>query len=125
MEVQLSRPGPARDRLAAILDPLDDRPELLDLLRVHLSNNLNRQLTAEVFAIHPNTVDHRLERISRLTGRNPSSADDAFALRSALIARTATTPDRGPESPEPPTESARLTGNRQAGPPEDTGTHAR
>ncbi|WP_157978849.1 MULTISPECIES: PucR family transcriptional regulator [Nocardia] len=88
LETQIARPGPGRDALAAILDPLDTHPELLELLRIHLRNNFDRQRTAEHFGIHCNTVDHRLHRIERLTGWNPASSEGGWRLGSALTART-------------------------------------
>lgn len=87
LEVQLARPGHARDRLASILDPLDDNPELLSLLRFHYDNDLDRQRTAQQFHIHTNTVDNRLKSIARLTGWDPVSGQGAWILQSALIAR--------------------------------------
>ncbi|UGT64234.1 PucR family transcriptional regulator [Nocardia asteroides] len=89
LEFQLTRPGPARDCLAAILNPLDEHPELLATLRTHLENDFNRQLTARQLHIHANTVDHRLKRIAQFTGLDPTCGADIWKLRSALVARSA------------------------------------
>ncbi|MFC8044305.1 PucR family transcriptional regulator [Nocardia sp. NPDC057353] len=89
LEFQLTRPGPARDCLAAILNPLDEHPELLTTLRTHLENDFNRQLTARQLRIHANTVDHRLKRIAQFTGLDPTCGADIWKLRSALVARSA------------------------------------
>ncbi|AYF76958.1 PucR family transcriptional regulator [Nocardia yunnanensis] len=88
LEYQLTRPGPGRETLGALLDPLDAHPELLHTLQCHISNNLNRQRTARIMHIHTNTVDYRLKRIGQLTGLDPTLTADLWQLRSALIART-------------------------------------
>ncbi|QLY34369.1 helix-turn-helix domain-containing protein [Nocardia huaxiensis] len=90
LEYQLTRPGPGRESLGALLDPLDAHPELLETLRVHIGNNLNRQRTARILHIHTNTVDYRLKRIGQLTGFDPTVTSGLWQLRSALIARTFT-----------------------------------
>ncbi len=88
LEYQLTRPGPARETLGSLLDPLDAHPELLKTLHSHISNNLNRQRTARVLHIHTNTVDHRLRRIRQLTGLDPTATLGLWQLRSAFIARS-------------------------------------
>jgi hypothetical protein len=88
LEYQLTRPGPAREHLGAALDPLEDTPELLETLRVHISNNLNRQLTARVLHVHANTIDYRFKRIGQLTGFDPGQVKGLWYLRSALVARS-------------------------------------
>ncbi|MEU2032420.1 PucR family transcriptional regulator [Nocardia amamiensis] len=88
LEYQLTRPGPGRETLGSLLDPLDAYPELLETLRLHISNNLNRQRTARLLHIHTNTVDYRLRRIGQLTGLDPAVTSGLWRLRSALIART-------------------------------------
>ncbi|WP_433527268.1 PucR family transcriptional regulator [Nocardia pseudovaccinii] len=88
LEYQLTRPGPARDYLGSLLDPLDEHPELLETLRVHITHNLNRQRTARLLHVHTNTVDYRLKRIGQLTRFDPTQASGLWYLRSALIART-------------------------------------
>ncbi|WP_107657379.1 PucR family transcriptional regulator [Nocardia suismassiliense] len=88
LEYQLTRPGPGRERLASLLDPLDEHPELLETLRSHISNNLNRTRTARLLHIHINTVDYRLRRIGRIIGIDPLTTSGLWQLRSALIARS-------------------------------------
>ncbi|WP_159839938.1 PucR family transcriptional regulator [Nocardia sp. CY41] len=97
LEYQLTRPGPGRDRLAALLDPLDGHPELFDTLREHIRNDFNRRRTSRAMYLHPNTVDHRLKRIGRLTGLDTAAPHALYRLRAALIARTYTRPE--PEAP--------------------------
>ncbi|MDE1670942.1 PucR family transcriptional regulator [Nocardia gipuzkoensis] len=99
LEYQLTRPGPGRDRLAALLDPLEEHPELFETLREHVRNDFNRRRTSRTMYLHPNTVDHRLKRIGRLTGLDTALPQVLYRLRAALIARTYTEPN----SPPPPT----------------------
>lgn len=88
LEYQLTRPGPGRDHLGSLLDTLEEHPELLETLQVHISNNLNRQRTARLLHVHTNTVDYRLKKIGQLTGFDPTQASGLWYLRSALVART-------------------------------------
>ncbi|WP_174189768.1 PucR family transcriptional regulator, partial [Nocardia barduliensis] len=81
-------PGPAREHLGSLLDPLDEHPELLETLQVHIAHNLNRGRTARLLHVHTNTVDYRLKRIAQLTGFDPTMASGLWHLRSALVART-------------------------------------
>ncbi|UGT44737.1 helix-turn-helix domain-containing protein [Nocardia yamanashiensis] len=88
MEYQLTRPGPGREYLGSLLDPLDEYPELLETLRRHIGHDLNRRRTARALSVHINTVDYRLKRIGQLTGFDPSQPSGLWYLRSALVART-------------------------------------
>lgn len=88
LEYQLTRPGPGREHLVSLLDPLDHNPELLETLRRHIATELNRKRTAAQLHVHANTVDYRLERIAQLTGLDPRQPSDLWHLRSALVART-------------------------------------
>ncbi|MFF2549589.1 PucR family transcriptional regulator [Nocardia sp. NPDC058058] len=88
MEYQLTRPGPGREYLGALLDPLEVYPELLETLRRHLGNDLNRRRTARGLGVHANTIDYRLKRIGQLTGFDPAQSAGLWYLRSALVART-------------------------------------
>ncbi|GAB2567433.1 helix-turn-helix domain-containing protein [Kribbella endophytica] len=86
LEYQLSRPSPARDRLAVLLQPLSDRADLLATLRCYLTNSRNRRQTAADLHVHPNTVDYRLRQVGRLTGLDPAQADHLPRLVAALAA---------------------------------------
>ncbi|MER6989071.1 helix-turn-helix domain-containing protein [Saccharopolyspora hirsuta] len=88
LDYQLTRPGPARDVLAGKLSAIEDEPDLLETLRTHLGNGLNRRRTARRLHVHPNTVDYRMRKVAELTGLNPADPTDATHLRAALIART-------------------------------------
>ncbi|MFD4401595.1 PucR family transcriptional regulator [Nocardia sp. NPDC058499] len=88
LEFQITRPGPAREHLSAILDPLDEHPELLETLRQHIANNFNRQRTARLMHMHTNTLDYRLKRVRLLTGYDPAIPNGLWYLTSALVARS-------------------------------------
>lgn len=109
MEYQLTRPGPGREYLGALLDPLDEHPELLETLRRHLGNDRNRKRTARILGVHANTVDYRLKRIDQLTGFDPAQASGQWYLRSALVARSYDRPavEAGDPSPSAPTARRR------------------
>ncbi|MFD3510130.1 PucR family transcriptional regulator [Nocardia sp. NPDC058666] len=85
LEYQLSRPGPAREYLRTLLAPLHDHPELLETLRCHIANDLNRRKTARMLHLHTNTVDYRIRRIADLTGLDAKQCPDLWYLRSALV----------------------------------------
>lgn len=87
LEFQLTRPGPARDRLAARLDPLVGHPHLLGTLQIYVSLEHDRRRASRTLRIHPNTLDYRLRRVADLTGLNPSRPAHARVLAAALIAR--------------------------------------
>ncbi|MGX1804284.1 PucR family transcriptional regulator [Nocardia sp. NPDC055321] len=107
MEYQLTRPGPGREYLGALLDPLDEHPELLDTLRRHIANDLNRKRTARVLGVHANTVDYRLKRIGQLTGFDPAQSSGLWYLRSALVARSYDRPGSAVGDPLPSAPASR------------------
>ncbi|MFE6614223.1 PucR family transcriptional regulator [Amycolatopsis sp. NPDC057786] len=88
LEYQLSRPGPALDRLASRLAPLDGNEELLLTLETFLRRGGRRQ-TAAALHVHPNTVDYRLRRIADLTGLDPTRLEHVALVSAALAARAA------------------------------------
>ncbi|MBF6538146.1 helix-turn-helix domain-containing protein [Nocardia farcinica] len=88
LEYQITRPGPGLDYLGTVLDPLDEQPKLLETLRCHIGNGLNRQRTARMLNLHTNGLDYRLRRIGRLTGYDPGDARGICYLRAALVARS-------------------------------------
>ncbi|MEY9876834.1 hypothetical protein ABH931_006346 [Streptacidiphilus sp. MAP12-33] len=85
LEFHLSRAGEASAPLAALLDPLADRPELLATLRSYLAHQQDRRATARELGLHPNTVDNRLTRAGELVGI------DVTAPRGYALALTALT----------------------------------
>ncbi|MFE4499892.1 PucR family transcriptional regulator [Rhodococcus sp. NPDC056743] len=88
LEYQLTRSGPGRDSLIDLLRPLDNNPELLQTLSVHLANDQHRQRTASALGLHTNTVDNRIKRIAQLTGLDPTLPSELLKLRAAMIALT-------------------------------------
>ncbi|TQM31907.1 PucR family transcriptional regulator [Nocardia bhagyanarayanae] len=88
LEYQLTRPGPARDFLGSLLDPLEEYPEFFETLQMYIATNLNRQRTARLLHVHTNTVDYRLKRIGQLIDFDPTQASGLWYLRSAMVARS-------------------------------------
>ncbi|WP_410789355.1 PucR family transcriptional regulator [Kribbella sp. C-35] len=86
LEYQLSRPGPARERLAGMLEPVAGRAELMATLRCYLGNARNRRQTAADLHVHANTVDYRLRQVGRLTGLDPVRDDQLPRIVAALVA---------------------------------------
>ncbi|MCX4098384.1 PucR family transcriptional regulator [Nocardia sp. alder85J] len=85
-EYQITRPGPARDRLAAILDPLDTHPGLLTVVAHHIRTGGVQIRTAQLLGIHPMTLANRLRQIRELTGLDPTEHSARWQLHAALIA---------------------------------------
>jgi hypothetical protein len=98
LEYQLTRPGPARDRLASAVAPLATRPELRETLEAYLEHGLDRQRTARSLHLHPNTVDYRIRKIGVLTGLDATRAGDVVRVRAALAAWRATRATRATAS---------------------------
>lgn len=101
LEHQLSLPGPARRRLADLLRPLVQHPDLLPTARAWLHNERARRETAEELHVHPNTLDKRLERITQLTGIQVATTRGVALLRAGLIALDveAAAPTQDPAAP--------------------------
>lgn len=85
LEIQLTRPGPARAALLEALAPLDGHGDLLETLRVHVDERGRRTESAARLHVHPNTLDYRLRRIRELTGVDPADRDGGQLLRAALF----------------------------------------
>lgn len=82
-----SRPGESSAGLAALLDPVYERPELLATLRAYLAERQDRRRTARVLGLHPNTVDNRLARIGELIGTEVTSPQGFALLLTAQTVR--------------------------------------
>ncbi|MEU9860214.1 helix-turn-helix domain-containing protein [Streptomyces sp. NPDC047971] len=115
LEYQLSRPSPARDGLAALLDPLKTRPELLATLRTFLACGLDRRRAAALLQVHPNTVDYRLRKATDLTGLDAARGADLVTLHAALAAHDATRHDEPRVGPHTRSERPADAGTRTAG----------
>ncbi len=93
LEFHLSRRDESSGLIAALLDPIDERPDLLETLRAYLKHQQDRRTTARRLGLHPNTVDNRLARIADLTGLDLASPRGTALALAALLLR-----DRPPES---------------------------
>ncbi len=87
LEYHLSRADESSGALAALFDPIRDRPELLDTLRVYLAQQQDRRGTAALLGLHPNTVDNRLARIGELTGTDVTTPRGFAVALTALTLR--------------------------------------
>ncbi|MDL4774471.1 MULTISPECIES: PucR family transcriptional regulator [Thermomonosporaceae] len=87
LEYQLARPGPGLAVLAAKLDRLAERPELMDTLRAFVRHGHNRSRTAKDLHVHRNTLDYRLRKVAALTGLDPGVPGGARLLDAAVIAQ--------------------------------------
>lgn len=87
LEYHLSRHDEASTALAALLDPLVARPDLLHTARVFLDEQHDRRRTARRLGLHPNTVDNRLARVAELTGLDTSTPRGITLLVTALALR--------------------------------------
>ncbi|MGY0498347.1 PucR family transcriptional regulator [Nocardia sp. FBN12] len=85
---QLSRPGPAAEQLRESLAPIRSQPELLHTLQTYFDCDLDRQRTARTLAVHPNTVNNRLNRVAEISPHNPFTVNGITALHAALTAYT-------------------------------------
>ncbi|MQY05872.1 PucR family transcriptional regulator [Actinomadura macrotermitis] len=86
LEYQLARPGHGLDRLAARLEPVADRPDLVETLRAFVRHGHNRRLAADDLHVHRNTLDYRLRGIAQRTGLDPADPRQAQLLAAALNA---------------------------------------
>ncbi|WP_344659715.1 helix-turn-helix domain-containing protein [Catenulispora subtropica] len=87
LDYQLSRPSPALPALAARLEALAPKPELLVTLETYLGLGRDRRAAAAALHVHPNTIDYRLRRVSELTGLSAHRAEDLGELHASLVAR--------------------------------------
>ncbi len=87
LEFHLSRRDESSDLIAALLDPIGGRPDLVETLRTHLEQQQDRRATARRLGLHPNTVDNRLARIAELTGLDLTSPRGTALALAALLLR--------------------------------------
>ncbi|MFF4173034.1 helix-turn-helix domain-containing protein [Streptomyces sp. NPDC001744] len=87
LEYHLSRHDESSDRIAALLNPLNGRPDLVETLRAHLEHRHDRRSTARHLGLHPNTVDNRLARINELAGLDSASLHGSALALAALLPR--------------------------------------
>ncbi|GGO90595.1 transcriptional regulator [Nocardioides phosphati] len=91
---QLTRPSAATSRLAELLAPLAEQPDLLATLDALAAERLNRRRTAKALNVHVNTVNYRLNRVRDLTGLDLVDPVDTQTLLAALAARRAAQAER-------------------------------
>lgn len=70
----VARVPEVRRRAQAARDRLADGPDLLQTLSAWFAHDFDRRDTAAALHVHPNTLDHRLRRISERLGHDLSSA---------------------------------------------------
>lgn len=87
LEHAVSQPAGTAERLTALLDPLNAKPELVETLQRWFAADFDRRSAARALFVHPNTLDYRLRRVGELTGLDPSTARGMQLLGAALIAR--------------------------------------
>ncbi len=87
LEFHLSRRDESSGLIAALLDPIDGRPDLVETLRTYLKYQQDRRGTAKRLGLHPNTVDNRLARIADLTGLDLASPRGTALALAALLLR--------------------------------------
>ncbi|MFI6230599.1 PucR family transcriptional regulator [Micromonospora echinospora] len=87
LEAVLCRSPELAARLAGRLRPVAMRnPYLLETLAAFLDSDCERRELARQMFIHPNTLNHRLRRVSELTGLSLTSAGDLCLLKASLMA---------------------------------------
>ncbi|GGG17386.1 hypothetical protein GCM10007304_34450 [Rhodococcoides trifolii] len=85
LEYQMSRPGPGREVIGTVLDPLRDRPVLLETITAYMKSQQSRRSTSRKLYIHNNTLDSRLKKISELLGFDISSVAGQRRLEAAIF----------------------------------------
>lgn len=73
--------------LAPLMDKSGDRQGLIETLQAYIEENGDITHTIKKLNIHRNTLNYRLDRIGKLTGKNPRSLLDLFELLCGLIWR--------------------------------------
>ncbi|ASA23330.1 CdaR family transcriptional regulator [Paenibacillus donghaensis] len=81
---KLHRNDTKADRLAHLLEKND---ELIQTLQVYLNCNLNANETAGRLMIHRNTLNYRLNKITKVTGKDPKNILELVELIFMLINR--------------------------------------
>jgi hypothetical protein len=89
LEYHLSRRDESSERIAALLDPIAGRSDLVETLRTYLGSRQERRSTARQLGLHPNTVDNRLARITELTGLDLAAPHGTALALAALLLRDA------------------------------------
>jgi purine catabolism regulator len=96
-------------------DPADTADTLTETLRVWLETNGSWAETAALLGVHRHTVQSRVQRIGRLTGRRMDSAEDRVDLWLALRARETASAAGEPGAAGPETDGTGHRRRREAG----------
>ena len=67
------------------LDNTGGKLELIKTIQVYIEENGDISNIAKKLNIHRNTLSYRLEKIEKLTGKNPKKILDLFELLCGLI----------------------------------------
>ena len=95
----IARQPDIKQRLAALLAPLDAGQDLHRTLEALFACNLDRERTASKLCIHRRTLRYRMDRIRDLSGIDPDSTHGIQLLRAALTATRL--PTLNPQNPLP------------------------
>ncbi len=79
--------------LNSLLERLAAEPELLTTLQTYFDQHQRRKIAADILGIHPNTLNHRLERIETLLGARLDDAGWVAKLHVAVKLRQGSTSD--------------------------------
>nr|WP_230954589.1 helix-turn-helix domain-containing protein [Burkholderia cepacia] len=79
----------ALNYLLSLIEELAGEPEIIATLETFFANRQRRKVTAAALDIHPNTLDHRLERVENITGAKLDDAAWIARLEIALKLRGA------------------------------------
>ena len=79
--------------LNSLLERLSEEPELLSTLQTYFDQLQRRKITADALGIHPNTLNHRLERIETLLGAKLDEPSWIAKLHIAVRLRQQTLPE--------------------------------
>jgi DNA-binding PucR family transcriptional regulator len=79
--------------LDSLLERLAAEPELLTTLQTYFEQQQRRKVAADALGIHPNTLNHRLERIETLLGARLDDAGWVAKLYVAIKLRQGSMPE--------------------------------
>ena len=99
VDESVRRTGNVLRYLNCLLERLAQEPELLSTVQTYFDQLQRRKITADVLGIHPNTLNHRLERIETLLGARLDEASWIAKLHVAVRLRQQTLSDPGQDVP--------------------------